>query len=325
MTAQPLYFGNEMDAFTGSDSTVVETTAGGHYDATYTRCAIVTSPGTSFKSLAFTPQTGGVYFNFCLSYGPQITGENALFYILNDSGSVMFKMTGNRNGGSTYLVKMYYYNGSGFTAIGSGASVIQAAVQYFTIYANKTTGRATLYVGGSQQDTGTAGSFASVTNFARAEHLADTVVLQEAYWSQCFASTSSTLGQRLYTVVEDTNGAAQDWTGAVTDINELVVNDATGITSTTNGNVSTYYKTGLSLSGVVLGIGTSARFDVGATGPQNIQNVLRVSGANYTSPSALGITGFAPAQYMWMTNPATSTAWTTAAANAVEWGAKAIT
>lgn len=326
MTTQPLYFGGEMDAFLPSDNSVVETTSGGSYDATYSRCSIVVPSLSSLKSIIFPSQTGAAYFNFCLLFVPQNSGEVVLFHVLNSSGSIVAKMTGNRNSGGSYLIKMYYYNGSGFTAIGSGATV-SFALQYITIYLNKMTGTATLYVAGSQQDTGTVGSFASITNFAQAEHYCDfgTGITINAYFSQMFASISPTLGQRLYTIVEDTNGAAQDWTGAVTDINELVVNDATGITSASINQVSTYLKNGLSTSGVILGIGTSARFNIGVTGPQNIQNVLRVSGTNYTSPSTLGITGFAPAQYMWMTNPATSTTWTNLTANPVEWGVKSIT
>jgi hypothetical protein len=328
VTTQPLYFGGEMDAFLPSDSSVVETTTGGTYDATYSRCSIVVSQGSSLKSIQFPSQTGGVYFNFCVFYQPNINASapNEIFYILDNTGAVVFKVSFLFNGLYVYLVRMYYYNGSGYTQIGNGVNVGYLTLNYFTIYVNKTTGTATLYVGGSQQDTGTVGSFPSITNFAQAQYYNQpSVVNVSIYWSQLFASISPTLGQRLYTLVEDTNGAAQDWTGAVTDINELVFNDATGITSASVNQVSTYYKNGLSTSGVVLGIGTSARFNIGATGPQNIQNVLRVSGTNYTSPSTLGTTGFAPAQYMWMTNPATSTAWTNATANTIEWGVKSIT
>jgi hypothetical protein len=323
MTTAPLYFGNEMDAFIPSDTSVIEVTTANTFDATYTRCSIVTLINQNFKSIQFPSQTGGVYFNFCLSYGPTGSQESALFDVLDSSGTTVFQMTGFRNSGGSFLAKMYYFNGASLVAIGNGATVA-FNLQYFTIYLNKATGTATMYVGGSQQDTGTVGSFASINNFAQVLHQSGTNG-QPAYWSQCFASVSPTIGQRLYTLVEDTNGAAQDWTGDVTDVNELVVNDATGITSGSVNQVSTYLKSGLSTSGVILGIGTSARFNVGATGPQNIQNVLRVGGTNYTSPSTLGTTGFAPAQYMWMTNPATSTSWTNVAANGVEWGVKSIT
>jgi hypothetical protein len=327
MTTQPLYFGGEMDAFIPSDNSVTETTFGGSYDATYSRCSIQVPSNSTLKSIQFAAQTGKVYFNFCVLYAPANGGESDLFWVLNDAGDTVFKVTANRNSSSTSLYKMYRLSAPGtFTAIGSGVTVNHGFLQYCTVALDKPNGIATLYIAGSQQDTGT-GSFGAITNFARAVHgpTLGAIISLTAYWSQMFASTSPTIGQRLYTIVEDANGAVQDWTGAVTDINELVCNDATGITSTTNGNVSTYLKSGLALSGVVLGIGTSARFNVGATGPQNLQNVLRVSGANYTSPSTLGATGFAPAQYMWMTNPATSTAWTPGAGSAVEWGVEAIT
>ena len=161
-----------------------------------------------------------------------------------------------------------------------------------------------------------------VTNFAQVSHQGGRDG-RNCYWSQMFGSLEPTVGRRLFTLVENTNGAEQDFTGAVTDINELVLNDATGITAATAGKVSTYYKNGLALTGNILGMGTSARFNVGA-GPQSLENVLRVSGANYNGPTFAGAAPFRIAQNMWMTNPATAGVWSPGTANAVEWGAESV-
>ncbi len=320
--SQPLYFGNELDAFIPSDNAVVEAVT--QFNATYCRCSIQIPQGSYARSIEFAPQTAMWFHmdNFMDAFNP---GYVTIWHVNDDMGVTQFQIRASKfTGGlfNTTYTLFYLSAPATFTQIGGGA-VANSSLQTLDLFVDIPNGVAQLNIAGSDVINGDlgAGGMGAMSNFAQVFHEGgrDGHVCN---WSQLFGSTTTTIGRRLKTIVEDTNGAVQDFTGAVTDINELVLSDGTGITAAAADLTSTYYKAGLALSGNILGMGTSARFNVSGGAPPNLQSVLRVSAANYNGPSFAGAAPFEIAQNMWMTNPATAAPWTPISAAAVQWGAE---
>lgn len=143
-------------------------------------------------------------------------------------------------------------------------------------------------------------------------------------YSQCISSTTSTVGKALYTIAVTGNGVTQDWTGAYTDINEIIYNDSNSISSGSAAQVSTYATT-INITDEVRAYVVTARAHKGDTGgPQNLQMAVRVSGTIYFSSTLVLGDGFGPEVAIFETNPATGLAWTAVAVNAVQPGVKSI-
>lgn len=120
-------------------------------------------------------------------------------------------------------------------------------------------------------------------------------------------------------------GAAAEWTGAYTAIDETGFSDSDVVQSGTAGQVSTFGKAALpaefSTGYSVMGIGVSARARRGV-GLSNIQLAARSGSTNgFSSDKALGV-AFAPDQHVFAQNPATSAAWTYAEADSAQIGVK---
>jgi len=136
----------------------------------------------------------------------------------------------------------------------------------------------------------------------------------EVAWSEMIVSSSSTLGYGLYTMAPVANGNTNTWTGSVSNVNEITINDA-NYNYTTTVNAEAEYTTSTSLptgSWSVLEFSTKARIARGATGPQTFEFVVRtINGtpADYTAGSTSPNTSFHGYTYVWSQNPATSAAW----------------
>jgi hypothetical protein len=145
-------------------------------------------------------------------------------------------------------------------------------------------------------------------------------------WSQIICDDVSHVGDKLVTIPEDTASAINaDWTGVVSDINEIVLDDSHSVTSASAGQVSTYYKAGASLgTWNVVAICVGARAQLTAGSPTNLQIALRTNGTNYFGPTTGLDFGFAAVCASWTQNPFTAAAWDPVTAAAVESGMKSI-
>jgi hypothetical protein len=124
------------------------------------------------------------------------------------------------------------------------------------------------------------------------------------------------------------NGADTAWTGVYTDVTKLDRNDNTFIESGTAAQLETYVMDDVHTdlaAYVPRAVVLSTRTRRGATGPQNMQGVVRQSGSDFTTSNISGInTAYGTRQAVMGTNPATSAAWTIAEINAAEFGVKSI-
>jgi hypothetical protein len=124
------------------------------------------------------------------------------------------------------------------------------------------------------------------------------------------------------------NGANTAWTGVYTDVTKLDRNDNTFIESGTAAQLETYVMDDVHTdlaAYVPRAVVLSTRTRRGATGPQNMQGVVRQSGTDFMTSNIAGInTAYGTRQAVMNTNPATSAAWTIAEINAAEFGVKSI-
>lgn len=247
-------------------------------------------------------------------------------------------------GGTTALFRLYtststtwrmeYWNGSAWTAAFTAVTCPVASSIHrldIRLKMDNAVGAIELYVGGVLQ-----ASYAGDTIYT-AETTISSVVVGYAHatnsiqttWSACFVSDEDSR-QILYTQrAVNGAGAATDWTGAFTTIDETGFDDTDLLQSSTNGHVSTFAKaalpTALNTGYDVIGVGVTARARKGASGPANLQLVSRSGAVNGVSASkALGVT-FTPYQEMFPLDPNTAAVWTYANADSSQLGVKAIT
>lgn len=315
------FMGNEMASFTPSDSTVLESagTLNGYtpYESGFQRCAVQNTDINSIVSYFETAPLGSmtsawIHFRFMnLGAGG---GEQKTIYVKNAGGTEVFKIVEYSNGVSNFW-KAYYWDGAAWQVGGSDFTFTVGAPNDIDIQLTAST--YAIYVAGTLRDSG-------VANIATIETVG--FIYAKTTISGVIIATEPTIGWLLACYAPDGNGANTAWTGDYTLVDEVVYDDADVISSGSVDQVETYTKAGLDFTGyAVRAVGVAARARRGASGPANLQGVLRVSGADYPSSSKLLTTGYTPNVYIWETNPATAAAWSAAAVPALEFGLKSKT
>lgn len=330
------FMGGEMSAFLPSDSTPIEKTSGGvyvfPYDAAFSRCGMQVV-GVSYVD---TPQFAAlteVWTHISLNHRSDSPAATLSYYPvvwLNASDVESVRLKHVTGGGET--ISFEYWTGAAWAAAGSAVTLpLTSAMQTLDIriLCNTASGNVSLYVAGTERINasvdlsgtvsirkmrvtgGTAGGFSGETRF-----------------SQVIIANASTIGYRLGTCYPSAAGATSSWTGAYTDIDETLYDDADFINSASANQISTFAQTSIAaLTGyTVRAVAVTARAKRGSSGPANIRMALRASGTDYFSASdiALGL-GYTPVQTIWETNPATSAAWVNTAISTLQPGAKSIT
>jgi hypothetical protein len=152
----------------------------------------------------------------------------------------------------------------------------------------------------------------------------DTRVAEVKITSDDYGSYGLRVANLALTGAGDT--ANQD-AGVYTDINEQVLNRATGMSFDTVGDGADFALadlTGATATSPVMGFRLSADVRVGASGPSQAKLYVRISGTNYYSSAipVVGI-GFVSIAWQWDLNPATSAPWTGTEINALKVGIEA--
>lgn len=148
------------------------------------------------------------------------------------------------------------------------------------------------------------------------------------FLSQIIVSTQPTIGAKLYTVAPVAAGADSQWTGAVTDVNHIGLDDTTFVSTDTVGNKQSFtitppasLPTGLQIAA----IRTSYRASRDASSAvNNLQPYFKIGGTDYNagSPFALS-TVTSSGSVIVETNPATSLPWQLADLTGFETGFEA--
>jgi len=313
-------YGSETDVMLASDSTVFEITDNSYFDPTFSRAAVRVQGTESYGEVD--PGSNLTTYWIHGLYRGNVFAETPLISLLDGSGTESFRLNAVAAGGDILWqsLQMYYLSGASWVAIGSPYVVANSELQELDLKVIPGgSGSAELYVAGTRRASGSA----SMTSFAslRKAHLRTGGT---GRWSQIIVADEPTAGCRVITCPATGVGDNNDGTGAYTDINEAVSNDANFVSLSTNGNVKTFDHSTDFTGYDVLALGVAARIKVGATGLQNVQLVMD-STSNYVSTTKAGNNGYSNVFYSWPTDPNTSAAWTAANATATHYGLKGIT
>ncbi len=144
-------------------------------------------------------------------------------------------------------------------------------------------------------------------------------------YSQIVVANEVTIGYKLATLVLDSVGANNSWTGtssdAAADVNEIGLDDSTYISASSAGLVETWATSDLdgqytNIRAVIV----SALGKYSTTGPKNLDAAVRLGGGNYFTPMSTLGPGYTPSQAVFNVNPVTNATWTRDDVNASEFG-----
>lgn len=318
-----LFAGGELDGLVPSDSTVVESTVistgswQARWDTQYSRTAIYCPNSATYcETPAFSSATTFWYrgsFN-----ANQYPGALTLLSFYSGSTEVFrIRITANS------LQMQYLSAASTWTDIGSAFTFTVLNLQALAVKVVPATGVAEAYLANTLRASGTAsgGVMSMFSGITKARMWG----AGACFWSQILCKTTSTIGRNVSVGYATGNGANTAWTGDYTGIDEIVYSDADGISSGTATQVETYTSSVPTVNGfLVEGVVINARAKCGETGPQNLELCIRTAATNYFSSDHLLTLGYAGYCGIWETDPSTSAAWVTAAAQALEFGVKSI-
>lgn len=164
---------------------------------------------------------------------------------------------------------------------------------------------------------------ANMTTLQKLKGVGSNVGGSNSHYSQIMIARGfSTVGANVDYNVATGAGSNAGWTGAHTDINEAVLNDATALTATAAGLRSTFAYGDVTVPGgsTIKGVFLFTRGKNDGSG--NIKPTCK-SGATYSSPANYPGIGVAYGALGWRfdNDPNTAAAWTAANFNAAEFGA----
>lgn len=310
-----LFVGGEDSDVNFVGATSVLTTgsnAGATRRTTYARSTFMVTMATDFVSVPLgTPQT-----SFWLTARHNIanigvTSNDMILFC--DGATTKFVLKGSDSSPTRKWV--LYKNG---VLTGSlGLAIACDALVKLDIYVSyAVSGRLTVYSNGVQVFDYSGDLTSSGSSTLDSVKLSSLTTYNSTYysthWSELIAATTDTRSLGLATLPPLANGNAQSWTGAVTDINEITLSDATAITSATANQIAEFTISNLgaiTATTPIVGLSINARASRGSTGPQNAQLVTRIAATDYVSPTQSLTLSLAPVTYNFLTNPATSTAW----------------
>jgi hypothetical protein len=327
------FLGNELASFDPSDTNVTEATAGNppQYDSAFVRGYIACPSETAY---AQTPQFSAL--TTCWThvhigvenYSGTSAGHKFMAW-LNGSGTEVVRLTHTKGLGAAEAITIDYWNGSAWVTADT-ETMSMTTIQHLDIkiVCNSASGVLEVYNNGTLR-LSAAPDLSTIASIRRMRVYGTSVagIGFDTYFSQVGIRDVSTIGCRFMTRYPSGAGATSSWTGAYTDIDELVNSDADFILSSTNDQISTFAQTGPTITGyTVSAVGVYVRAKRGSSGPANIRPVLRVSGTDYDSGSNQSLTeGYTAVGTIWETNPATTAAWLNTAIDALQPGVRART
>lgn len=322
-----LFAGGEDADFTSIGGVGVDTTAANRR-ASYSRCALKVASvavgdgwNAAFAAASSLWLTARALFTNNVNVGSSVASR---IITLKDGSTARLALiaTGaafNATSAWSYrLVKITAAGASTTLATASG-TIATGLVQKLDMFVNyAVAGACQVYVDGTKiidyAGDVTTDSATTLSGFALGTPVVDGATGQ-TFWSECIVSDSDTRGLSLATLPPLAAGNTAAWTGAVTDVNETTLSDTTVITSATAAQVEEFTVTPPAvITGTVpiRAVVVAARASKGATGPQNLQAVVRTGAADFTSANLAVTTALARVAANWATNPNTGLAWTAA-------------
>ena len=316
-------FGDSLSTNDPSSSAVVDN--GGSYDPSLSNGALAIPPGETATSVKW-PTQGDFWMHTVFACGLPLNpiGTPVPLIQFLSGGSVVAQV--NISGYTAMTFALYIKQGGSLTLIGTSSPITTYPGILNTLdwqVKAGVSGRGGFYSAGTQQFSvpGDNSDFSGTDQIKRFS--VDSSIFHDttSFWSQTVYRDEATIGCFVRTDSLNTNGATQQWSGSVTDINELPTNDLTFISTTTAAQCSTFYENGMDLTGLsVLARGVSARMRVQGSGPPNLDITIRSGSTNYTAAPIAAGAGFQASYNSWKLNPNGSVAWTPSAAESTQPG-----
>jgi hypothetical protein len=315
------FMGGELASFIPSNSEGIESTLATSFNASFARCSVTCARSTQYvatPTLAL-PDTFYIHLDAFRAGVGSSEGSLIAFYA---GATEVFRLKA-----SSATLQMSALIGASITNIGSAVAWAgTAGYETIDLYidGNDASGEAKLYLGGTLVGTASAVDLSLVASITSARFYGYSSTQQ--YISQVIIADEPTIGMRLLTRYPNGAGSDTAWTGDYTGIDEIIINDADFINSSTNGQVEMVTQTGPAITGYTpRAVGVYARSKWGGTGPENLQLALRSGGTNYFSTSKAQDVGYSAYGNIWETNPATTADWLSSQIDALQPGAKAVT
>ena len=293
-------------------------------DGNWVSEAVALNAGEYVYTRKWTPISSG-WFVFRKYYmgGSGARNGAAVFALTNSDDEDILRLWGN---GTT--ITLEWWDGSTWAAIGSGWTHTTTNDSVAIEFDLSGSGVLGWYVNGVEVARVTGDySAADAIGSARLDKWNSGGLGDGTAYSEWICSTDPAMNKRFYCKPPTANGSNTAWGGTYAAIDETGVSVSDSITSTADGNVSTFtaaarpFSSPYQVDAVVLPF--YARKSV--TGPDQVIPVLRIGGVNYDAGPAVdlgyGYKGFAP---IIETDPSTSSPWSLTNANdaALEFGYK---
>lgn len=323
------YAGGEIGSLIPSAGSVAESTTAGSYDSNFARCSVQTDSSSEYAESPSHTNLTDVWLHLELEQSLSTgTFDGTIFHWLDSGGTARIQINYNTTNSTLTL---YYYNGASFVSTGSVVVPLAGAKQVVDIHAvvNTASGSVVIYLSGTERVNSGTIDLSGATNLQKFRLFGTSFGTARFFnWSQLIVADESTIGMRLMTLYASGAGSDSAWgSGSYASIDEIVYDDADLISSASANQVSTFAAT---LQAAVTGytvraIAVTARAKRDASGPQNLQLALRVSGTNYFSSTLALTLGYGAIVNVWNTSPATSSPWITSELTNIQFGVKSIT
>lgn len=328
LASNPLWFGGEDTSVNsvGSNTTTITST---FYNATYSRMALVVANSTTVADppanrYTMNPTTfssvSSLWFhaNFYIQTNNNTTlNEQSLIFRSPDGVSrVLLRQTGTAG-----TLKLSIANAArSFTDLVTLSAITATANHTLDIQLPYTCGGGdvtNIYV-----DTVLVGTYtgslctdsATTLNAVELASFNNGATTNGTYWSQILVDTVDTRSEVVATLALQGSGATQAWTpNTLANVNKATISDSTFVSTSSNNQISEWTAPTSAPSGTwgVRAVSIEARTLISTTGPQNMEYIAHVSGADYTSlcSNPTLTNSFANYRCQMNTSPATSTTW----------------
>lgn len=325
------FAGGEMGSFDPLDASSIESTAsaGLNYDAAYARCGFVVGSGSNGSRSPKWAEAADFWFHA----KSVVNSNNTWFGTTN--GLVFYEGSGG------IVAELRFTQASPATSSRYELFTLQSAILTSVGFINLAEALQEIDINVKAGASGRAAFYSSGTLIFEMTGLDHThfggvaqILLGPGYsvggaavWSEVICDSVSHVGDRLWTFPINTNsGVNAQWTGSVSDIDEIVYDDATFIGAPSAALVSTFFANGFNLGTKnIVSVHTGSRAKRAATGPSALKNTIRVNGANASGPTIGLDVGFQACCTSWTTNPVLAGAWVSADAQTVEAGDTSVT
>ena len=326
------WVGNEDIDCLMTGNAIVVTTAG-TFDPAWGRSNVSISTGSTTWPLTnaiSNPVSFGNLSSFWVHesvyFAGNATSSGGISAALADSSGVARLLV--RGTGTAGQLKLSSRNAAGTIVDFAGATTASAAyasatLSKFDLFVNySASGQFSLYINGVlAADTGagvnvTTDSATSLSFYYGSSPFTGAGSVER---SQIIVADSDTRAAGVWLLNSSTAGNADQWTGALANVNKAVISDTTFISAASAGLIEEFKTGGIALPAGAFSVATVkmiSRSLVGTTGPQHVEYVVRVGSTDYVGgswgPPGPGTFYNDTQNYMLPNNPATGVPWTTA-------------